>query len=79
MSLEEIVMEILRTTAVKTLAQLTRLVVAHSEYRGKSKGQALQNRIKRILQDEQFQQEIQKSGSYIELKLGRFKGTLDLF
>ena len=78
MSLEAIIMEILTTTAVETLEQLTILVAAHHSYTGKSKGQELRNRIKHILQDDRFQQEMQKSESYIELKLGRFKGTIDL-
>lgn len=78
MSLEAIIIDILENTAVETLEQLTNLVANHHAYTGKSKGRELRNRIKRILQDERFQQDIQKSSSYIELKLGRFKGTIDL-
>jgi len=80
MSLEAIIAEILATTAVETLSQLTRLVESHYAYTGKSGGRALSNRIKRILNDERFRQEqgIQKNGSYFELKLGRFTGRIDL-
>ena len=78
MILEAIVMEILTETTVETLDQLTTLVANHHAYTGKSKGRDLRNRIKRILQDERFQQEFGQSSSYIELKLGRFKGTIDL-
>jgi len=77
MSLAAIVAEILTTADVGTLDQLAMLVAAHHAYTGKSRGRELRNRIKRILQDERFQQDM-KSGSYIELKLGRFKGTIDL-
>jgi hypothetical protein len=52
MSLEAILLEILTTTAVETIDQLTNLVAGHSEYRGRSRGQELTNRIRRILQDE---------------------------
>jgi hypothetical protein len=80
MSLEAIVAEILATTAVETLSQLARLVEGHYAYTGKSRGRALSSRIKRILNDERFQQEqgFQKNGSYLELKLGRFTGRIDL-
>jgi Uri superfamily endonuclease len=46
MSLEAIVAEILATTAVETLSQLTRLVEGHYAYTGKSRGSALSNRIR---------------------------------
>jgi hypothetical protein len=78
MSLEAIVTEILATTAVETLDQLTKLVASHYAYTGKSKGRELRGRIKRILQDERFQQGTQTNGSYVELKLGRFTGRIDL-
>ena len=80
MSLEEIVIEVLRTTTIKRLDQLTNLVAGHSEYIGKSKGQALKNRIKRILQDERFQQEMQEDNISLGVKLGRIeiKGKIDL-
>jgi len=85
MTLEAIVMEIITTTAVETLVQLTTLVVNHSEYRGKSKGQELQKRIRRILEDERFKQQLgenRMSEDNISLgfKLGRveIKGKLDL-
>lgn len=78
MSLGAIVAEILATTAVETLSQLTSLVEAHYAYTGKSKGRALSNRIRRILKDERFQRGIQTNGSYVELKLGRFTGRIDL-
>jgi len=80
LSLEAIVMEILNTTAVETINQLTNLVVAHSEYRGRSKGQKLKNRIIHILQDERFQQEMQGNNISLGFKLGRveFKGKIDL-
>lgn len=79
-SLEAIVMEILITTAVETIDQLTDLVAGHSEYRGRSKGRELKNRIIRILQDEGFQQEMQGSNISLGFKLGRieFKGKIDL-
>jgi len=77
MSLAAIVAEILTTTEVETLPQLAMLVAAHHAFTGKSKGRDLEKRIKRILRDEQFQQSM-KSDSYIEVKLGRFKGTIDL-
>lgn len=79
-SLEAIVMEILTTTAVETIDQLVSLVAAHSEYRGRSKGKNLKNRIIRILQDERFQQEMQGNNISLGFKLGRieFKGKIDL-
>jgi len=76
MSLIEIVSEILAAATCKyTLSQLTSLVENHTEYKGKSKGKELQKRIRQILQDELKQGD---NNSYIELKVGRFKGTIDL-
>lgn len=85
MGLEAIIVEILETTAVETLDQLTNLVAAHHAYTGKSKGRALENRIKRILQNERFRQEIEESNVSednisLGFKIGRLeiKGKYDL-
>lgn len=78
MTLEAIILEILESTAVKTLSELAVLVGAHHAYQGKSRGSVLENRIARILQDERFRQSIQTHGSYVELKLGPLTGRIDL-
>lgn len=80
MSLEAIVLEILTTTAVETIDQLANLVAAHSEYKGKSKGQELRKKINHILHDERFQEELQGNNISLGFKLGRveFKGKIDL-
>ena len=78
MTLEAIVIEILESTAAATLDELTALVAAHHAYTGKTKGRALKNRIRRVLQSERLAQHTQIDGSYVELKLGRFTGRIDL-
>ena len=78
MTLEAIVIEILEATAVATLDELTALVAAHHAYTGKTRGRALKTRIRRILQRDGLAQHTQTHGSYVELKLGRFTGRIDL-
>jgi len=81
MSLIEIVKDVLSSSFEKlTLDQLAMLVENHSDYRGKSKGRELRNRIRRILEDEEFEQEKRGSGVYFGIKLGRFeiKTKIDL-
>lgn len=89
MSLEAIVIEIIReailTKTKLTFAELTNKAANHYGYDGKSKGKALENRIKNIVKDERVLQQLQEdnvSENNISLgfKLGRveIKGKLNL-
>ncbi|MEK7282069.1 MAG: hypothetical protein AAB037_06960 [Chloroflexota bacterium] len=82
MILEALVIELLRESMLSstklTYAQLARLVEAHSEYAGASKGKSLERRIKNILKDERVLEQLRENTPENNISLGFKIGRLEI-